>query len=373
MQVAPGRSFTPHLAAGVAVAGAVLIAGAPLVVPTIERSGLSVEQRALQLVDLVKLQAPDPWMELFRTTSYDAHQLYLGWAHDPLPVVSQLETNDIATVQDFVKAGEGDVDYLAHALFVGMPEFAGAEWTDVLNGRIDGAVTNWYTAAADSLQYFAGPGDSANSYYTIANAMLLPVDELDYTVYETLDYGIPEYLVPGFLNPFDSLVYAMGSVDQSLYNEAGDPLAMMHTFVDAPAILLNAFLNGDGPYGTYTGSGLLSPLTEFGGYASERGSIGTLASIMEFAEWEQYELGRAGYEDTNVLSYPVFGQPDGIGAVISHLLLGGTEISREASALDPATIDADLTALPSTVAADLTSAVAPGLADLGGIVASLVP
>lgn len=251
----------PWSAAGVALAGASVIAVTPMVqplpdvaVPTIELTGAAAA-------------ALDPltgWLDVFETSFTNLSGIASGVLADPFPILTQVIGNQLGYGQELSEAfsafGTGTIDWLtgdtAQAL---MPSLTAA-FDQIVAGDFLGASETLNTSLIlgfglqSALPLLAGV---TNVPVEIANNVASAVGKLPDVVFNlglSAIFPLNEALV--------GLAEAGTAISEAI--SAGDPLAIGGALLSAPAIFTDAVLNGNALVaGFFPIPGLLSQ--EFGG------------------------------------------------------------------------------------------------------------
>ncbi|TDH57730.1 hypothetical protein E2F47_00765 [Mycobacterium eburneum] len=228
----------PYLAAGVALAGASLIAIGPAA-PT----AAGMQERAVELASAADLIAsvPNPvteWLNVFSGAFTNVTQIGQEILADPLPILTQVLHNQIGFADTLVTNGQSIAGTLGEFLVQSLPQALQTLVSGIASGDISDAVSNFNSdlllgllPVAFPLQTILGiPQEMAqnltNALGTLPgvglSALLAPVGVL---------FGTTQALA----DSAQSVVDAFG---------AGQPLAAFTDLLNIPAVVTGALLNG---------------------------------------------------------------------------------------------------------------------------------
>ncbi|OBF34421.1 hypothetical protein A5719_26385 [Mycolicibacterium peregrinum] len=250
----------PYLAAGVALFGASAIAMSPIAPPMPDIAVPAVSSAAVSLS-----AATDPiqaYADLFANTIANVSALIGTEVTDPAPVLLQVITNQLTTAGSLFTALQGSATALGNALDPSnpwsIPSLLQASLTDLLAGNINGAVSNLWSAFLTPVA-----GAVLPLLEPAINAIRQPVQNLANVLSNPAIVALPAL---GLLNVAYRTVTVAGNVGQDIVDSAtaGDALRVVNAMLGGPAVVADAFLNGDALGGGVFGPslGLLSTLRQ---------------------------------------------------------------------------------------------------------------
>lgn len=250
----------PYLAAGVALFGASAIAMSPVAPPMPDIAVPAVSSAAVSLS-----AATDPiqaYADLFANTIANVSALIGTEVTDPAPVLLQVITNQLTTAGSLFTALQGSATALGNALDPSnpwsIPSLLQASLTDLLAGNINGAVSNLWSAFLTPVA-----GAVLPLLEPAINAIRQPVQNLANVLSNPAIVALPAL---GLLNVAYRTVTVAGNVGQDIVDSAtaGDALGVVNAMLGGPAVVADAFLNGDALGGGVFGPslGLLSTLRQ---------------------------------------------------------------------------------------------------------------
>ncbi|MFV8173839.1 hypothetical protein [Mycolicibacterium peregrinum] len=250
----------PYLAAGVALFGASAIAISPVAPPMPDIAVPAVSSAAVSLS-----AATDPiqaYADLFANTIANVSALIGTEVTDPAPILLQVITNQLTTAGSLFTALQGSATALGNALDPSnpwsIPSLLQASLTDLLAGNINGAVSNLWSAFLTPVAGAALP-----LLEPAINAIRQPVQNLANVLSNPAIVALPAL---GLLNVAYRTVTVAGNVGQDIVDSAtaGDALGVLNAMLGGPAVVADAFLNGDALGGGVFGPslGLLSTLRQ---------------------------------------------------------------------------------------------------------------
>ncbi|WP_454791462.1 hypothetical protein [Mycolicibacterium lutetiense] len=250
----------PYLAAGVALFGASAIAISPVAPPMPDITVPAVSSAAVNLS-----AATDPiqaYAELFANTIANVSTLIGKEVTDPAPVLLQVITNQLSTAGSLFTALEGSATALGNALDPSnpwsIPSLLQASLTDLLAGNINSAVANLWSAFLTPVA-----GAVLPLLEPAINAIRQPVQNLANVLSNPAIVALPAL---GLINVVYRTITVAGNVGQEIVDsaKAGDPLGVVNAMLSSPAVIADAFLNGDALGGGVFGPslGLLSTLRQ---------------------------------------------------------------------------------------------------------------
>ncbi|MED5815118.1 hypothetical protein VST63_22385 [Mycolicibacterium sp. 050232] len=255
-------SLRPYVTAGVAIAGAGVIAVTPITptptalaaqTPAIHSSSAAVELTAL--ADALDTSSwVDPigyWGEVLATTQTNLSMIAEALAADPFPVLSQVIENQAGyadTISTALSSGADNlVQFVTGDTASDLPALL-AKAQDALNqGDVNGAaqqityiLTEITFALAPMFPILSIPGQIAENFGNVIQT--LGPQWVD----GSLNYGIIALPITGLLTMAQNGVQALGTFGQALVDAAttGDPVAALSTIVNAPAFFTDSILNG---------------------------------------------------------------------------------------------------------------------------------
>ncbi|OLT91398.1 hypothetical protein [Mycobacterium syngnathidarum] len=231
----------PYLAAGVALVGASAIAISPVAPPMPDITVPAVSSAEVSLS-----AATDPiqaYMQLFTNTVTNVSTLIGDELADPAPILRQVIDNQIATAVSLGSALQDSAVALGNALDpsnpYSIPSLLQSALSDLLSGDINGAVANAWSA-------FLTPvvGVGLPLLEPITAAIRQPIQNVLNVVDTQLAVVMP---LLGALNVAYRTLTVAGNVGQEILDSAtaGDPLGVVNTMLSSPAVITDAFLNGD--------------------------------------------------------------------------------------------------------------------------------
>ncbi|MGV0738893.1 hypothetical protein ABQF35_20110 [Mycobacterium syngnathidarum] len=231
----------PYLAAGVALVGASAIAISPVAPPMPDITVPAVSSAEVSLS-----AATDPiqaYMQLFTNTVTNVSTLIGDELADPAPILRQVIDNQIATAVSLGSALQDSAVALGNALDpsnpYSIPSLLQSALSDLLSGDINGAVANAWSA-------FLTPvvGVGLPLLEPITAAIRQPIQNVLNVVDTQLAVVMP---LLGALNVAYRTLTVAGNVGQEIIDSAtaGDPLGVVNTMLTSPAVITDAFLNGD--------------------------------------------------------------------------------------------------------------------------------
>ncbi|WP_131722512.1 hypothetical protein [Mycolicibacterium conceptionense] len=240
----------PYFTAGVALLGAGVIAISPVAPPMPDIAIPAISSAQVNLS-----AATDPitaYLELFGTTFDNVLAAVGTELADTAPVLRQIIANQITTATALGEGLQGAAEGLANVLDpsnpYGIPAQLQLAFEDLVAGDINGAVSNAWSALLSPVLNVGLP-----LLEPLTAAIRQPIQNLLNVVDTPLAILYP---VLGALSVAYGTVIATGNVGQDIVDsiKAGDILGTVNTLVSGPAVIANAFLNGD-----ETGGGVFGP------------------------------------------------------------------------------------------------------------------
>lgn len=231
----------PYLAAGVALIGASAIAISPVAPPMPDITVTAVSSAEVSLS-----AATDPiqaYVQLVTNTFTNVSTLIGQELADPAPILRQVIDNQIATAVSLGTALQDSAVALGNALDpsnpYSIPSLLQLAVSNLLSGDINGAVANAWSA-------FLTPvvGVGLPLLEPITAAIRQPIQNVLNVVDTQLAVVMP---LLGALNVAYRTITVAGNVGQEILDSAtaGDALAVVSTMLSSPAVIADAFLNGD--------------------------------------------------------------------------------------------------------------------------------
>ncbi|MDG5771453.1 hypothetical protein [Mycolicibacterium fortuitum] len=231
----------PYLAAGVALIGASAIAISPVAPPMPDITVPAVSSAEVSLS-----AATDPiqaYVQLVTNTFTNVSTLIGQELADPAPILRQVIDNQIATAVSLGTALQDSAVALGNALDpsnpYSIPSLLQLAVSNLLSGDINGAVANAWSA-------FLTPvvGVGLPLLEPITAAIRQPIQNVLNVVDTQLAVVMP---LLGALNVAYRTITVAGNVGQEILDSAtaGDALAVVSTMLSSPAVIADAFLNGD--------------------------------------------------------------------------------------------------------------------------------
>lgn len=231
----------PYLAAGAALIGASAIAISPVAPPMPDITVPAVSSAEVSLS-----AATDPiqaYVQLVTNTFTNVSTLIGQELADPAPILRQVIDNQIATAVSLGTALQDSAVALGNALDpsnpYSIPSLLQLAVSNLLSGDINGAVANAWSA-------FLTPvvGVGLPLLEPITAAIRQPIQNVLNVVDTQLAVVMP---LLGALNVAYRTITVAGNVGQEILDSAtaGDALAVVSTMLSSPAVIADAFLNGD--------------------------------------------------------------------------------------------------------------------------------
>lgn len=231
----------PYLAAGVALIGASAIAISPVAPPMPD-----ITVPAVSTAEVSLSAATDPiqaYVQLVTNTFTNVSTLIGQELADPAPILRQVIDNQIATAVSLGSALQDSAVALGNALDpsnpYSIPSLLQLAVSNLLSGDINGAVANAWSA-------FLTPvvGVGLPLLEPITAAIRQPIQNVLNVVDTQLAVVMP---LLGALNVAYRTITVAGNVGQEILDSAtaGDALAVVSTMLSSPAVIADAFLNGD--------------------------------------------------------------------------------------------------------------------------------
>lgn len=231
----------PYLATGVALIGASAIAISPVAPPMPDITVPAVSSAEVSLS-----AATDPiqaYVQLVTNTFTNVSTLIGQELADPAPILRQVIDNQIATAVSLGTALQDSAVALGNALDpsnpYSIPSLLQLAVSNLLSGDINGAVANAWSA-------FLTPvvGVGLPLLEPITAAIRQPIQNVLNVVDTQLAVVMP---LLGALNVAYRTITVAGNVGQEILDSAtaGDALAVVSTMLSSPAVIADAFLNGD--------------------------------------------------------------------------------------------------------------------------------
>ncbi|OHV05057.1 outer membrane porin GjpA [Mycobacterium talmoniae] len=238
----------PWVTAGVALAGASLIAVTPVTAAPLP----DVAPPEIQLT--AGLDPITPWVDVIQQASTNVSDLFAAWSSDPFPIIRQVATNQIGYLEDIFRGDFGTVfSQIAHNLQAGftapfVPDAnllstVEATWSSSVGGIGGAALIRTAQAAAALL--LGGPVNHLNLFNFAYDAT---AD--DALVHALLGFtasplsGVLLGAVGPVIGPGVALVDSIQSIIGDLSGPDTDPLAALNELINIPAHMTGAFLNG---------------------------------------------------------------------------------------------------------------------------------
>jgi hypothetical protein len=258
-------ALRPYVTAGVAVAGAGLIAAAPVGQPA-----LDIQIRAVQLAsvdavaDLTAGQEfpVSTWADVATNTLSNLEQIGPQIAQDPTPVLSAIEANQLEYASVFATGAEQSGTNLVHALQDFSTVVANAA-SDVSSGDVfdaDQLISQYLTQAPLSV---IRPLE--NAYFDVSQSITNNLDNVlndTGNVYTNATAGLTSTIGSGFgggsipawfaelqqaqLLPGHAAEVAFAGVSQDIVNalQSNNDTLAFNDLLNAPSTVIDAYLNG---------------------------------------------------------------------------------------------------------------------------------
>lgn len=271
----------PYLAAGVALIGASAIAISPVAPPMPD-----ITVPAVSTAEVSLSAATDPiqaYVQLVTNTFTNVSTLIGQELADPAPILRQVIDNQIATAVSLGSALQDSAVALGNALDpsnpYSIPSLLQLAVSNLLSGDINGAVANAWSA-------FLTPvvGVGLPLLEPITAAIRQPIQNVLNVVDTQLAVVMP---LLGALNVAYRTITVAGNVGQEILDSAtaGDALAVVSTMLSSPAVIADAFLNGD-----ELGGGVFGP---------SLGLLGTLRQVREMIAAANHSARDRGGRSSN--------------------------------------------------------------------------
>lgn len=225
-------SVRPYLTAGVALAGASVIAVAPVVAPPLP----DIQVPAITSSATVELSAT--WEELFENTTGNFEALLEFVTEAPFPILQQVFANQSANFEAIFEALGATAEELVTGLTEGLPAALEAAFGELTDGNIVGFVNGLVSAAFVPLL----PLLSGDLPLALQEALVSTLQNA-VNVVAALTDPANVLLLAGLAGPFLNVVGASAVAVQNIVDsfDGGSPL---EAFINAPATVLDGFLNG---------------------------------------------------------------------------------------------------------------------------------
>jgi hypothetical protein len=313
------HSLRPYVTAGVVLAGASLIAAAPLGPAAVEIQTRAVQLTAIEglAADVVSaIAAPQEFptstlADVFTNAFANLESLGSDFTSNPTPIISAIMENQLIYGNDLATAAETAGTNLVNAL-QDFPTVISNAMSDLASGDFfdaESSITQFLTQAPLSV---LRPLD--NGFFEVAQSMSNNLENLFsspnyYANADSLSDGLTSSSVPQW---FSELVQApllaphaaelaFAGVGQDIVTaiQDGDSTAAFNDVVNAPATILDAFLNGYNLGDDDGGGGvakMLDAVPEAMKSVSAQGLLseeGTVATIREATETIAREISPA--------------------------------------------------------------------------------
>jgi hypothetical protein len=364
------HSLRPYVTAGVVLAGASLIAAAPIGPAAVEIQTRAVQLTAIEglAADVVSAAAaPQEFpvstlADVFTNAFANLQSLGSDFTSNPTPIITALMENQLIYSNDLASAAETAGTNLVNAL----QDFP----TVISNAMSDLASGDFFDAQATITQFLTQTPLSVlqpldNGFFEVAQSMsnhlqnlLSPPDiyNADSLSDGSLSSSVPQWfseLVQAQLLAPHAAELAFAGVGQDIVTamQDGDSTAAFNDVVNAPATILDAFLNGynlgdDGGGGT---AQMLDAVPEIMRNVSAQGLLsneGTVATMREATETIAREISPQRALETADTAGAASASAD-LNTVVgdlSTLLSPDTALGELATAFDPNAI-ADISSL----------------------------
>jgi len=356
-------SLRPYVTAGVVVAGAGLIAAAPL-----GPSALEIQTRAVQLasVDAVAdLTAGQEfpiasWTDVYNDTVSNLQSLEAQMTADPHPILSAIDANMTEYANQLSSAAQTSSSNLTNAL-QDLSSVLSNAWSDLQSGDVYDAETSIWQALLQDPTSVSRPFE--NAYFEITQSMVNNLDnvlspEAIYAQTATSDImsisAIPAWFGDLEAAPLygpNAAEYAVAGVTQDIVNawQSGDTSLALNDVSNALSTVADAYLNG---YQVDDGGGGARLVSDFAtlraGLDPSEGALnGGSESVLRAKEIIAGDLGSAvRAEDATATAASASGDSNTLVGDISTLLNPDSALGEIVTAFDPNAV-ADLTSLLS--------------------------
>jgi hypothetical protein len=303
-EMAMELSLRPYVTAGVVVAGAGLIAAAPL-----GPSALEIQTRAVQLVSTEDLAADvvsaaaaqqefpvSTWADVFLNAFSNLESLQSPFGLNGEPILQALMENQLIYSNELATAAETAGTNLVTAL-QDLPDVLSKAMSDLTSGDVFDAETSITQFLTQTPLEVIRPLN--NGFFEVAQSISNHLSNLlagpDITradaVGELLPLSVPQWvteLVQAQLLAPHAAELAFAGVSQDIVTaiQGGDSTLAFSDLMNAPSTILDAFLNGynlgDGGGGTYLVDAVPEALRNVSaqGLLSNEGTVATIREAM---------------------------------------------------------------------------------------------
>jgi hypothetical protein len=369
------HSLRPYVTAGVVLAGASLIAAAPLGPTAVEIQTRAVQLAAVDataadVVSALAFQQEYPvstLADVFTNAFANLESLGSDSISNPTPIISAIMENQLIYANDLATAAETAGTNLVNAL-QDFPTVLSNVMSDLASGDFFDAQTSITQFLTQTPLDILRPLD--NGFFEVAQSIssnlenLLSPPQINYDSASDgfLPSSVPQWfseLVQAGLMPAHAADLAIAGVGQDIVDamQNGDSTLAFNDLMNAPATILDAFLNGYN-LGDDDGGGrtMLDSADAIMRSDSAQGLLsdeGTVATLREASETIAREIAPKRELETDAAGATASGADlHTLVADLGTLLSPDTALGEIATAFDPNAV-ADLTSL-------LTADLAPG-------------
>jgi hypothetical protein len=255
-------SLRPYVTAGVVVAGAGLIAAAP-----VGPSALDIQTRAVQLVSVDDLGDPvsalsvdqeypiASWTDAYNDTASNVQSLDAQMAADPHPVLSAIDANLTDYANELESAAHLSSSNLTNVLEDLSTVLTNAT-SDLQAGDVFDAQTSIWQFLLEDPASVSRPFEAA--YFDISQSIANNLDNLlnspspyftnaasDFTQFFTIPQWVTDLQEASLYGP-NAAEYAMAGVTQDVVNayQSGDYTLALNDISNAGSTIFDAYLNG---------------------------------------------------------------------------------------------------------------------------------
>jgi hypothetical protein len=359
-------ALRPYVTAGVVIAGAGLLAVAPLGPPALEIQTRAVQLTAAEdfVADVVSAATMrgqefpiSTWADVFTNTFSNLENIGSDFTNDPTPILSAIMQNQLDYSNELATGFETSGTNLVNAL-QDLPEVLSKFTSDLTSGDVyaaDQIITQFLTEAPLSVLR-----PLENAFFDVGQSITNNLDNVlsPGAIYANFasdslgQFNVPEWFTEiqqaMLLGPHAAEV-AFAGVSQDIVDalQNNDDTLAFNDLLNAPSTILDAFLNGydDGGGMTMLGTDVTDIISRVGaqGLLSEEGSVETIRRATETIAGD---LGERAKEALNAVDASATADSSALFGDISTLLNPDTALGEIATAFDPNAV-ADITSLLS--------------------------
>jgi hypothetical protein len=364
-------ALRPYVTAGVVIAGAGLLAVAPLGPPAVELQTRAVQLTAAQdiVADVVSAAAiargqefpVSTWADVFTNTFSNLENIGSDFTNDPTPILSAIMQNQLDYSNELTTGWETAGTNLVNAL-QDFPDVLSKFFGDLTSGDVysaDQVITQFLTEAPLSVLR-----PLENAFFEVGQSITNNLDNVFSSgdvYYNTAssdslgEFSVPQWfteIMQAMLMGPHAAEVAFAGVSQDIVDalQNNDDSLAFSDLLNAPSTILDGFLNGydlgdDGGGGTTLASDVTDIMRVSGaqGLLSEEGSVETIRRATETIAGD---LGERAKEALTSVDASATTDWSAIVGDIGTWLNPDTALGEIATAFDPNAV-ADLTSLLS--------------------------